>query len=128
MAPEDIVNMPHAEDDVTYPSHESIDTAPTKFPGLTSTQATESKLRAPQKSVRLTDFRVPREVLILSWAHLLRCYTGEHEPVFLVDEKVVRVDLSISKVDQTGSLGTHLYSKGATRICFRHEVGRSEAM
>ncbi|KAI9704351.1 MAG: hypothetical protein M1836_007213 [Candelina mexicana] len=118
MTPEDILNRPHADMDFAYTSRGSVDITLTKFPSLTSTQPTDSGLKPLQKSVCLPDFRIPREVLILSWAYLLHCYTEEQEPVFLVDEGVVRVDLLSSNVDRLGPLEAHAYDRRATRICF----------
>ncbi|KAI9724316.1 MAG: NRPS [Candelaria pacifica] len=110
--------MPHADDD--------FETTLTKFPRLTSIQTIDSSLKPVHKSVRLTLYSIPREVLLQSWAYLLQCYTEEQQPVFLVDEGVVRVDLSSSNNHQSQSLGAHgadAYDEGATRICFSHKVG-----
>lgn len=45
---------------------------------------------------------LPRDLLILSWALLLRSYTGDAAPVFSLEGKAIQVDLKLGSWAEVG--------------------------
>lgn len=66
--------------------------------------------------------RLPQELLIHSWATLLRSYTGITEPVFLLEGTAVQVDLARNSWNEVEVDGTKLEDGHHTSIAL-NKVG-----
>lgn len=82
-----------------------------RFPDLTGAKRETGHAQVEDDLVvQLPCARLPIEILLLSWARLLRAYTDDDAPVFLLDDQTVQADLGTGNLERrlTGGLAEHV--------------------
>lgn len=74
-----------------------------RFPDLNSEKIAVDVQVGSELVLQLPCARLPLEILLLSWAHLLRAYTDDDAPAFLLDDEAVQADLAAGNVSKTAT-------------------------
>lgn len=96
----------------------------TSFPSLFLEQNVRNKQTAAFHQI-FTSSNIPREVLIIAWASLLKGYTARDEVVFVVGHDVVSVNTMTWDIGERGRMPPEENAKILTSVSIQEEIDAS---
>jgi len=99
----------------------------TPFPSLFLEQDVQHKQTAAVHYI-FTRPQIPREVLIIAWASLLKGYTARDEVVFVVGDAVVSVNTATWDIDERGRMLPEENAQNFTSVSIQEEIVASNGI